>query len=186
MKKKKTKSVKEFEGWAIDRGRLHIYHTIYKKQKNPYAPWLAYKLSRELGEDVPEWVLSYLDSSAKRINNLDSSKNEKNDLSKALKFKKTKGERSFATELKQVLKYLPATIDCYMLAKIGDRKKPELKRLADIFSTVADKLGLEDETVHKYYYRYKNIVPELLKIGSITRPLAIQILRKRYPSIVRS
>ena len=186
MKKKKAKSMKEFEEWALTRAQLHIYHTIYKKQKNPYAPWLAYKLSRELGEDVPEWVLSYLDSSAKRINNLDSSKNEKNDLFKALKFKKTKGARSFATELKQVLKYLPATIDCYMLAKIGDRKKPELKRMADIFSTVSDALGLDEAVINKHYYRYKNTALELLKERGFTRSLALHTLRKRYPSIVRS
>ena len=66
------------------------------------------------------------------------------------------------TELKQVLKYLPATIDSYMLAKIGDRKKPELKRMDDIFSTVAGKLGLDEAVINKHYYRYKNIVPELL------------------------
>ena len=186
MKKRKTKSIKEFEDWAAGIAKVRLLQIIYQKQKNPYAPWLAYKLSREQGKDVPEWVLSYLDNSANRINNLDSSKNEKNDLFKALKFKKPKGERSFGTELKQVSKYLPSTIDCYVLAKIGDRKKPELKRMVDIFSTVAGELGLEEETVHKYYYRYKSIVPELLKGGGFTRPLTLNTLRKRYPSMVRS
>jgi hypothetical protein len=127
-----------------------------------------------------------LDNSAKRINSLDSSKNQKNDLFEALKFKKPKGERSFGTELKQVIKYLPSTIDCYVLAKIGDRKKPELKRMVDIFSTVAGELGLKEETVNKYYYRYKNIAPELLKEGGFTRSLTLITLRKRYPSMVRS
>jgi hypothetical protein len=186
MKKRKTQSKKEFEDWASGLAKVRILQIIYQKQKNPYAPWLAYKLSRELGEDVPEWVLSYLDNSAKRINNLDSSKNKKNDLLKALKFNKPKGERSFATELKQVMKYLPSTIDCYMLAKIGDRKKPELKRIVDIFSTVAGELSLEEETLHKYYYRYKSIVPELLKESGFTRSLTLNTLRKRYPSMVRS
>ena len=187
MKKKKTKSVKEFEGWAIDRGRLHIYHTIYKKQKNPYAPWLAYKVSREMGEEVPKWVLAYFEECARNLDKMDEiTTRSEIGLLKALKFKKTKGERSFAAEMKQVLKYLPATIDCYMLAKIGDRKNPELKRMADIFSTVSDALGLDEAVINKHYYRYKNIVPELLKIDSITRPLAFHTLRKRYPSIVRS
>ena len=113
-------------------------------------------------------------------------KSEKNDLLKALKFSKPKGERSFATELKQVNKYLPSTIDCYMLAKIGDRKKPELKRMVDIFSTVAGELGLEEETVHKYYYRYKSIVSEFLKECGFTRSLTLRKVRKRYPSMVRS
>ena len=142
-------------------------------------------MHRELGGEIPEWILAYFENCSKKMDNLDSH-SSKDDLLKALKFAKPSGERSFATEMKQVLKYLPATIDCYMLAKIGDRKNPELKRMADIFSTVSDALGLDEAVINKHYYRYKNIVPELLKIGSITRPLAIQILRKRYPSIVRS
>ena len=186
MKKKKTKSMKEFEGWASKLALGQALKSIYEKEKNPYAPWLAYKVYRELeAPKIPEWILAYFENCSKKMDNLDSH-SSKDDLLKALKFAKPSGERSFATEMKQVLKYLPATIDCYMLAKIGDRKNPELKRMADIFSTVSDALGLDEAVINKHYYRYKNIVPELLKIGSITRPLAIQILRKRYPSIVRS
>ena len=73
-----------------------------------------------------------------------------------------------------------------MLSKIGDRKKPELKSMADIFSTVAGKLGLDEAVINKHYYRYKNIVPELLRINTASRHLAFRTLRKRYPSMVRS
>ena len=167
---------------------LNIYSAIYEKQKNPIIPWLAFKICRELGGKTPEWVLAYFEECARNINKMDEiTTRPEIGLFKALKFTKTtKGERTFMTELKLVLKYLPATIDSYMLAKIGDRKKPELKRMVDIFSTVAGELGLEEETVHKYYYRYKSIVPELLKEGGFTRPLTLNTLRKRYPSMVRS
>ena len=188
MKKKKEKSKKEFEEWALNVADLNIYSAIYEKQKNPILPWLAFKTCRELGGKTPEWVLAYFEECARNINKMDEiTTRPEIGLFKALKFTKTtKGERTFMTELKQVLKYLPATIDSYMLAKIGDRKKPELKRMADIFSTVAGKLGLDEAVINKHYYRYKNIVPELLRINTVSRPLAFRTLRKRYPSMVRS
>tara|TARA_B100002003_G_scaffold109069_1_gene101030 strand:- start:1049 stop:1603 length:555 start_codon:yes stop_codon:yes gene_type:complete len=183
--KKKTKSMKEFEEMARKVSLGIVLESIYEKEKNPYAPWLAYKVHRELGGEIPEWILAYFENCSKKMDNLDSH-SSKDDLLKALKFAKPSGERSFATEMKQVLKYLPATVECYMLSKTGDRKNPALKRMVDIFSTVAEKNNLNDEIVHKYYYKYRSIVPSLLKPNTMTRALAPKNLRKRYPSMVRS
>ena len=45
-------------------------HLAYTKSKNPTYPWSAYQKLRAAGEDVPSWVLEYLDECSKELDTL--------------------------------------------------------------------------------------------------------------------
>jgi hypothetical protein len=140
---------------------LKIYQIIYEDLKNPIAPWMAFKLCRDRKHNIPSWVLLYLDQCSMGISSMD--KLEKEDLFKSLKFNRNSGELSFAGQYKQIAKYFYAVRDCYILSERGDRNKEELKRMADIFSLVAEKTELDEAVINKHYYRYRSIIGDMMK-----------------------
>ena len=179
---------------------LKIYQIIYEDLENPIAPWMAFKLCREKKHNIPNWVLSYFDECSVEIGSM--KKLADKDLFNALKFSKNDGERSFATQYKEVAKYFDAVRDCYILSERGDRSKPELKRMDDIFSLVGEKTGLGEEVINKRYYRHKQIISDMTNSlikgdieiedkvieveSNVYESIIIDAVKSRYPSMVRS
>ena len=105
----------------------------------------------------------------------------------ALKFKKKKNyARTFFTEHKKNWDYLPAMVDCYFLAEKGDRKNLEIKRMVDIFSLVGSKRNLDEAVINKHYYRFKNIISELVLNNKEFYTHLISHVKESYPSCIRS
>ena len=179
---------------------LKIQQIIFEDLKNPVAPWMAYQLCRKKGHNIPNWVLSYFDECSSGIGSM--KKLADKDLFNALKFNKNDGERSFATQYKEVAKYFYAVRDCYILSERGDRSKPELKRMDDIFSLVAEKTGLGEKAINKHYYRYKQIISDMMNSiikgdieiedklieieSNVYESIIVDAVKSRYPSLLRS
>ena len=184
---------------AINLYVLKFYQIIYEAKKNPIAPWRAFKLCRKMGHNPPEWILTYLEGCSTGI--ASTEKLTKDKLFKSLKFHKNSGERAFTTEFKEVKKYFPAVRDCYILNKLGDRKKPELKSMADIFSLVAERTNLDEAVINKHFYRYQKIIKDLfnerikgvIEIKSqkkkceldIYKNIMIDTVKNRYPTFIQ-
>ncbi|WP_155992358.1 hypothetical protein [Fodinicurvata fenggangensis] len=51
-------------GDALGLEFLGLLEDLYKVDGNPLYAWAAYRIARKKGDSVPEWVLSYFDSSS--------------------------------------------------------------------------------------------------------------------------
>jgi hypothetical protein len=55
---------------VVARAWARFCHLAYTKSKNPTYPWSAYHKLRASGEDIPSWVLEYLDKCSKELDTL--------------------------------------------------------------------------------------------------------------------
>tara|TARA_Y100000294_G_C8524379_1_gene324277 strand:+ start:332 stop:949 length:618 start_codon:yes stop_codon:yes gene_type:complete len=180
--------------WFCLENGAHLFYmalleAFYKLTYNPYAAWFAFKLARANDEAIPKWLMSYLDTSSEILLGTMSSSGEDIPLkvSRAFNISKIgKGGVSEAKAFQNFFEYYSATLDCFILYHFGEKGKPEIKTMNDIFSTVAEKHNITESVLNKKYYLYRNVYFIMLsyceteyKVGYLKYPTMI-----RYPLLV--
>lgn len=152
--------VKAFHFGLLDRREKIIIELErkYRAEGNPLAAWDAYVLCREWGKTIPEWVLQYLDRSAKRLMSAIpgkvSGKKPPDHVLESFGMKTRGKGNSFSRHLESIMRHVVVRM---VLEKINENPK---RMKAYIFSEVAEELEkkkrfMSNVTVEKWYNELK-------------------------------
>ena len=150
---KKAKAYNDWAGRYYERMQLQLDEVLeneFYEIGNPLFAWDAYALARRLEEDIPEWVLKYLDMVAKRLAN---PKNEVNDLGKCMGFQKGSGPGQF----KEYYKFLQKRTALFHL--LNELEKNPKSSVDDACKLAAKQVkrqwgvGIKQDTIKKWYYQ---------------------------------
>ncbi|RLW63589.1 MAG: hypothetical protein B6D73_15225 [gamma proteobacterium symbiont of Stewartia floridana] len=131
---------------------------LYSKYPNPFYAWEAYKVSRSNGFTIPDFVFSYLDSSANNLSSLSSlAKPHIKDADKAyhkilvaLGMKST-GAGTFLTRYRKTMKDGALASLVHMHIQMGMNE-------TDSIYLVAEKQKRSEATVRRIWKKYEDMI----------------------------
>ena len=125
-----------------------IYHKRYKEMKNPVYAWGVYHLCRQKNISVPEWVLQYFDEVAGNLRQ-HPRQGERTGvfLQKSLRMD-VKGRGDIFQRYIDTEKKIEPVWEINKLLRQG-------MSLEDAIAMISRKTGINEDTLHKWYYKYK-------------------------------
>lgn len=148
-----TQEINKFKIYVdeIPKKRISWLEALYKEycaSENPLCVWDAWSLSRKWRLPVPEWVLEYMDGTAKLLLVVE---NKVEDIPRFLGFKTRLGRRTPFIHYRD----LRARSFAVTRAKAILEKDPQSRTaFADAAQAVSEEYGVEvsEATVQKWYY----------------------------------
>ncbi|ADH86823.1 hypothetical protein [Desulfurivibrio alkaliphilus] len=136
-----------------------VLRADYEKTRNPLIAWHAYHHARALRKPVPEWVLEYLDKSAKRLLNPD---NQPKDIPALLGFMRANSLGGGAQAFKQWETYYIQLIAVLILSHImGSNPDMSIEKACELTEPFVEKMSkgritADMFTIKKWYYQFTN------------------------------
>ena len=135
--------------------KIAVAKKLYDITRNPLHVWNAYRASRAVRLEVPDWVLSYFDGVAKRLFQHEEAASGKklreSEIGKALGMNAPGREfRKFS----ETLEWADIAEDVRQQLKLGDKEKYAIE-------DVAKKRGISPSKVRRAWVRAKKSFPEL-------------------------
>jgi hypothetical protein len=129
---------------------------LYEITGNPLHVWNAYRASRAVRLEVPDWVLSYFDRVAKRLFQHEEAAKRGKKLSES-EIGKALGMNAPGREFRkfsETLEWADIAEDVRQQLKRGDKEKYAIE-------AVAEKRGKSPSAVRRAWVRAKKLFPEL-------------------------
>ena len=152
---------KMFSRAVYEGGGQIILEEGFRKEKIPLYAWEAYLIARNNKRPIPDWVLNYLDSSARRLFGRMPRKGAANHVATALGLY-SQGKGNIFTRYIGIRGIYPVVLD--VMQRYA--KHPE-KSLRHHCADVAEKLGksgkdVSSVTIEKWYKQYrKELLPRI-------------------------
>ncbi|MEW6429774.1 MAG: hypothetical protein AB1568_17275 [Thermodesulfobacteriota bacterium] len=126
----------------------------FEKTGDPIRAWSAYRLARDAGQDVPEWVLQYLDDAAV---GLLRKENQTEDLARILGFNTKGGGVSPFRKGYDAVVRRRAVDDVNVILSDDDHTTVDgaCERVAEKLRKEGEFESLDADTVRKWYYSQK-------------------------------
>jgi hypothetical protein len=132
-----------FTGYSIDRARI-----LFEKTENAFHAWEAYRWARRNKQPVPDWVMAYLDDSAKALEEAKPSNAKQ--VAQAFGMAVKGGSSKFTLALCQSNRL--ALFQSVMAIRGMETDWRDI----DIFAHVADEKGVSIDQVEAAYYEFRS------------------------------
>ena len=129
--------------YSIDRARI-----LFEKTGNAFHAWEAYRWARLNDQPAPDWVMHYLDDSAKALE--EEKPTNAKDVAKAFGMTVRAGKSKFTLALCQ-----SSRLALFQYCMAIKEKEPDWS-VETIFGHVADNRGVSSEQVRDSYYEFKS------------------------------
>lgn len=142
---------------AVGRGDYYFdwLKAAFEEEDNPLFAWAAFHTAREKKLPIPEWVLRYLDGTAKRLFNKPKKKEVPVHVSHALRIR-TYGKGSSFSRFFDVLNRLRVVEAVMARIKGNPKNPPTLQRACCDVAEEMEKQGekISNVTIEKWFRQY--------------------------------
>ena len=134
--------------------RPEVLKVLFDEKQNPLYVWRAYHNCREHKIPIPDWVLTYLDSSAGELLDIVDSKDPAHETYAAVGFNR-KGRGNLYKRFYEDEKRFKAVCQVVDLTRNKEKEKPRKK--IDVYDEVAERFEVEIETIKKWCQEYMHL-----------------------------